>query len=135
MRRRWDYDQPPAVGTRLLTLWLKAVRRSRRYRERRRRFLGRNPLCAWVDGYGSCQSFAVVLDHYRPAALHPEEFWRESNWQGLCRRHNDRKTHGDQALWLRERGGVPVRPAAVGGRRVRVPHRIDESGNIVEAVV
>ena len=78
----------------------KQVRKHRntaRYKRARQRFLRAHPFCQHCQKEGVTEE-ATELDHIIPAWRKPERFWDESNWQGLCRAHHERKS-------MRERKG------------------------------
>lgn len=58
----------------------------------RRRILARDPICRWREG---CTQPATIADHIIPVAEGGSD--DESNGQGLCAEHHDRKTRDEQA--------------------------------------
>jgi 5-methylcytosine-specific restriction enzyme A len=62
-----------------------------RWRKVRAAFLGQHPLCAACRAQGRVVT-ATVVDHVVPHRGHPERFWNEANWQGLCKPCHDAKT-------------------------------------------
>ena len=76
----------------------KQVRKHRntaRYKRARQHFLEENPLCMMCQREGFVRA-ATELDHIIPAWKHPERFWDESNWQGLCHGHHERKSMSER---------------------------------------
>lgn len=67
--------------------WYKTARwvRARRY------FLNRNPLCVRCMEVGKLVD-ASVVDHIIPHKGNPKLFWKQTNWQALCKGCHDRKT-------------------------------------------
>lgn len=63
----------------------------RRWRKAAATFLAEHPLCAACQVEGRCEA-AVVVDHVVPHRGDVTLFWDIGNWQGLCKRHHDRKT-------------------------------------------
>jgi 5-methylcytosine-specific restriction protein A len=66
---------------------------NRRWRRAAKLFLARpeNRLCVECRRVGRTE-LATVVDHKRPHRGDWELFWDESNWQGLCETHHNRKT-------------------------------------------
>ena len=62
-----------------------------RWREARRGFLRRNPLCANCLSRGILTP-ATVVDHIIPHRGDSRLFWDEANWQPLCKKCHDQKT-------------------------------------------
>lgn len=62
-----------------------------RWQRASRAFLKKNPLCKFCQVEGRSEP-AVVVDHIIPHRGDMALFWDEGNWQGLCKRHHDRKT-------------------------------------------
>lgn len=54
----------------------------------RRAFLDRNPLCVFCMQSGETKQ-ADVVDHITPHRGDTTLFWKESNWQALCKQHHD----------------------------------------------
>ncbi len=82
-------------------------------------YFAKHPFCAamvwdkeakmWMPAHGAVLVLATDLDHIYPHAGDYEEFWRRSNWQGLCHQCHSLKT-------AKEDGGFGhVRKAAPGG--------------------
>jgi len=65
-----------------------------RWREARRLFLQRNPLCQQCLKRGKLTP-AIVVDHIVPHRGDQHLFWDQDNWQALCKHCHDQKTgHG-----------------------------------------
>ena len=86
----------------------------RSWRETRRRYLADHPLCADpFREHGEKHLIAAeILDHVQPHRGDARLCFDPSNWQGLCRRCNDRKTAIDHG-WSQEKnkpegGGVRI---------------------------
>lgn len=62
-----------------------------RWRKARKRFLMRNPICVECKKSGML-GVATVVDHVVPHKGDPILFWDQSNWQGLCEHHHNKKT-------------------------------------------
>lgn len=62
-----------------------------KWREARKLFLRRNPLCAECLRQKRITA-ATVVDHIIPHRGDQRLFWDESNWQALCKECHDRKT-------------------------------------------
>ena len=62
-----------------------------KWQKARKRFLAANPLCVKCKAEGKYVK-ATVVDHIIPHRGDPILFWKESNWQPLCKHHHDRKT-------------------------------------------
>ena len=62
-----------------------------RWREARKAFLKRNPLCVVCLRQGRFTP-ATVVDHIIPHRGDQRLFWDESNWQPLCKPCHDHKT-------------------------------------------
>jgi len=62
-----------------------------RWRQARKLFLGRNPLCRECMKAGRLTP-ATVVDHIIPHRGDQKLFWDESNWQPLCKACHDKKT-------------------------------------------
>ena len=66
----------------------------RKWRQARKLFLQKHPLCAECQKEGRLTP-ATVVDHIIPHRGDQKLFWDEQNWQPLCARCHDRKTgHG-----------------------------------------
>lgn len=64
---------------------------SHRWRQDRKRFLRKNPLCVFCKQRGKIVA-ATVVDHIEPHKGDMKLFWNKSNWQGLCKTcHNSIK--------------------------------------------
>ena len=70
-----------------------------RWRRRRALFLKINPLCKECEKENKAEP-AVVVDHIRPIQDGCDP-WDETNWQGLCYRHDAKK----RGQTKRTRGG------------------------------
>lgn len=65
-----------------------------KWREARRLFLKRNPLCQRCLKFGRLTP-ATVVDHIVPHRGDQLLFWDQENWQALCKSCHDQKTgHG-----------------------------------------
>ena len=65
-----------------------------KWREARKLFLQRNPLCQNCLKNGKVTP-ATVVDHIVPHRGDPILFWDQENWQALCKSCHDSKTgHG-----------------------------------------
>ena len=62
-----------------------------RWREARKLFLHRNPLCQRCLKYGKVTP-ATVVDHIVPHRGDLLLFWDQENWQALCKPCHDQKT-------------------------------------------
>ena len=60
----------------------------RRWRRESRAFLRAHPLCRYCEQQGRT-SLATVLDHVRPHRGDEELFFRQANWQPLCKPCHD----------------------------------------------
>lgn len=60
------------------------------WRKRAKLFLKSNPLCKMCNNEGIYHT-ARIVDHVVPINMGCDP-WDESNWQGLCTRHNSIKT-------------------------------------------
>jgi len=69
-----------------------------RWRAARKRFLELNPLCVMCHRMGRLTA-ATIVDHMIPHQGDPGLFWKESNWQALCRRCHSRKTAVSDGRW------------------------------------
>ncbi|QDV24403.1 HNH endonuclease signature motif containing protein [Aureliella helgolandensis] len=67
----------------------------RRWRVARRRFLSDNPACRQCEKRGRIIA-ATIIDHIIPHRGDKALFWRQSNWQPLCKRCHDQKTAAGQ---------------------------------------
>lgn len=72
-----------------------------RWRNARKAFLRRNPLCVMCKLLGFITP-STVVDHVTPHRGNHALFWDESNWQALC------KTHHDGAKQRQENRGAVV---------------------------
>lgn len=61
------------------------------WREARKRYLERHPLCVKCREEGRFTP-ATVVDHVIPHRGDKKLFWDENNWQSLCESHHNRKT-------------------------------------------
>ena len=65
-----------------------------RWREARKLYLQRHPLCVECMKQGRYIK-ATDVDHIKPHRGDSVLFWDQSNWQALCKAHHDAKTgHG-----------------------------------------
>ncbi len=64
-----------------------------KWREARKLFLQKNPLCVSCMRDGKLTP-ATIVDHVIPHRGDQTLFWNKSNWQALCKRCHDRKTGG-----------------------------------------
>lgn len=64
----------------------RALYNNARWRAASRAYLDRHPVCA------RCTELAAVVDHVIPHRGDYGLFWRDTNWQPLCKRCHDRKT-------------------------------------------
>ena len=62
-----------------------------KWREARRLFLKRHPLCQRCLKYGKITP-ATVVDHIVPHRGDMLLFWDQENWQALCKECHDQKT-------------------------------------------
>lgn len=62
-----------------------------RWNKARLRYLKVHPLCVHCQAKGLLTK-AMVVDHITPHRGDQELFWKESNWQALCKSCHDRKT-------------------------------------------
>jgi 5-methylcytosine-specific restriction endonuclease McrA len=60
-----------------------------------------NPLCKECEKEGIIEA-AEVTDHIIPLDICGDP-WNKKNWQGLCRRHNNKKAAQDKKLILKHR--------------------------------
>ena len=81
MKRALDRERPSAARRGYGSRWRRA----------RTAFLAHHPLCAACRAQGRVVP-ATVVDHEVPHRGHPERFWNEANWQGLCKPCHDAKT-------------------------------------------
>lgn len=51
----------------------------------------KHPFCVECQREGSLE-MATVVDHIVPHKGDMDLFWDSNNWQGLCKRHHDKKT-------------------------------------------
>lgn len=63
------------------------IYQSSRWRKERLYYLAENPICK----HPGCDRSATIIDHVIPIR-EGGKVWKESNWQGLCRRHHNSKT-------------------------------------------
>lgn len=78
----------------------RAERRTSKYRALRAWFLRKNPLCAECKRHGVIRA-AREIDHIIPVRKAPDRFWdHKHNWQGLCRKHHELKTAGENRTEL-----------------------------------
>jgi 5-methylcytosine-specific restriction protein A len=75
-----------------------------KWQKARLRFLFNNPLCVDCEERGIVTP-ATEVDHKEPHKGNKVLFWRESNWQGLCKSCHSRKTMNEIKRKQR-RGGV-----------------------------
>lgn len=54
-------------------------------------YLREHAFCVECQRRGAFEA-ATVVDHIIPHRGDPTLFWDQSNWQGLCKTHHDRKT-------------------------------------------
>ena len=62
-----------------------------RWRKYRKFYLTTHPLCVHCNKMDMIRT-ATVVDHIIPHKGDMELFWNETNHQGLCERHHNRKT-------------------------------------------
>lgn len=62
-----------------------------RWRDARKLFLDKNPLCVQCMQKGELTP-ATVVDHIIPHRGDQRLFWDENNWQPLCKSCHDKKT-------------------------------------------
>lgn len=62
-----------------------------RWRHASKVYLSVHPLCAECQRHGKVTG-ATVVDHVVPHRGDDELFWRESNWQAMCKACHDVKT-------------------------------------------
>ena len=85
-RKEWSHDALRGNAT--------ARGYDAKWREARRLFLKRNPLCQRCLKYGRLTP-ATVVDHIVPHRGDMLLFWDQENWQALCKACHDQKTgHG-----------------------------------------
>ncbi|NLS91804.1 MAG: HNH endonuclease [Planctomycetaceae bacterium] len=68
---------------------------SYRWKEARRRYLIRHPLCVACEAAGRIEP-ATILDHIRPHRGDPRLFWDVSNWRVLCLACHNAKSAKEQ---------------------------------------
>ena len=66
-----------------------------RWQKLKKLYLKKNPLCAQCLEEGRTVP-AVAVDHIMPHRGDYRLFWDESNWQGLCTRHHNRKSQKEK---------------------------------------
>jgi len=59
-----------------------------KWRKARELFLRAHPLCRYCEREGRVEA-ATIVDHIVPHQGDKELFWRESNWQSLCKPCHD----------------------------------------------
>ena len=70
--------------------------KTRRWKKRRSEFLKKHPLCRKCQELEHRVVLAVIADHLIPVRdANDPAFW-SGELQGLCRRHHNVKTHGEQ---------------------------------------
>lgn len=74
---------------------------SSRWRNLRKQFLLKHPLCVECKRHGAVTA-ATVVDHKVPHQGDERLFWDESNWQALCKHHHDKKTAREDGRWGRK---------------------------------
>ena len=84
----------------------------RRWRRARLSYLAAHPLCVMCQQQGRITPAAVV-DHVVPHRGDRELFWRQDNWQALCKPHHDsskqRAEHRGYAGGC-DAAGIPIDP-------------------------
>lgn len=62
-----------------------------KWQRARQAYLRKHPLCVHCQAEGRTTP-AMVVDHITPHKGSYQLFWDQSNWQGLCVPHHNRKT-------------------------------------------
>ena len=94
---------------------------TQRWRDLRKAFLQRNPLCVDCQKIGRVKA-ATHVDHVKSAAEHPELAWTWSNLQGLCHSHHSAKTAQVDRAFGRQKGARYVKGCDLSGWPVDPGH-------------
>lgn len=66
-----------------------------RWREARKGYLRKHPLCVMCGREGVVKA-ATVVDHIQPHKGDMRLFWDKNNWQPLCERHHNREKQREE---------------------------------------
>ena len=75
-----------------------------RWQKARKAFLSCNQLCKVCESNNNV-TVATVVDHIIPHKGDMNLFWKQSNWQPLCKPCHDRKTATEDSNFATGRGG------------------------------
>lgn len=91
-KRRADTDQAKAAAkTSALAREGSELYRSRAWQQASKRFRMQHPLCAQCEADGIVTASAET-DHIEPHRGDKHLFWKQANWQPLCKSCHSRKT-------------------------------------------
>ncbi|UVK81429.1 HNH endonuclease [Pseudomonas sichuanensis] len=67
-----------------------------KWQQARERYLRDHPLCVYCERHGRTVA-ATVVDHVTPHRGDQDLFWRQSNWQALCKHCHDSVKQAEEA--------------------------------------